>query len=597
MAGLLTSNDKRTKYCGQLDSSDIGKEVCVMGWVQRQRDLGTLIFIDLRDRTGIVQLAFDREKSGNDIFDSAFSLRAESVICAHGSVRSRGEGAVNKNMPTGEVEIFVNELKILSIAQTPPFEIVENSPVRPELRLKYRYLDLRRPDIQKNIIARSKIAKIARDFYAENGFTEIETPNLIKPTPEGARDYIVPSRVHPGSFYALPQSPQLYKQLLMLSGFDRYMQLARCFRDEDLRADRQPEFTQIDLEMSFVTQEDVIEVNERFVQRVFKDFLGVSMELPLPRMTYAEAMRRFGSDKPDIRFGFELVDLTDVVKGSEFKVFSGAVENGGSVRGINVKGGGIFSRKEIDALTETARQYRAKGLAWLKMGEETSSSYSKFLTDEENAAIAQKMELEKGDLILIVADKNKTVFDALGALRIAAAKKLGLLNPNEFKALWITEFPLFEYDEEENRYFAMHHPFTSPMDEDLEYMESNPAKVRAKAYDLVINGTEVGGGSIRIHLPEIQRQMFSAMGFSNEEVDEKFGFLIESFKYGTPPHGGIAFGFDRLVAMLLGLEDIREVIAFPKLQNASEIMTGAPSRTDTKTLNELGICIAPSENS
>jgi len=592
MAELLTSQDKRTKYCGEFTSADVGQKVCVMGWVQRQRDLGTLIFIDLRDRTGIVQLAFDREANSEEVFSQAFSLRSESVLCAHGTVRARGEGAVNKNIPTGEVEIFVEELKVLSLAQTPPFEIVENSQVRPELRLKHRYLDLRRPDLQRNIIARSKIAKIARDFYAENGFIEIETPNLINPTPEGARDYIVPSRVHPGSFYALPQSPQLYKQLLMLSGFDRYMQLARCFRDEDLRADRQPEFTQIDLEMSFVTADDVMELNERFVKRVFKDFLDMDITLPIPRMPYAEAMNRYGSDKPDTRFGFELTDLTETVRNCGFKVFADAVAGGGSVRGINVKGGAAFSRKEIDALIEVAKQYRAKGVAWLKKGTELSSSYAKFLTEEENAAIAQVMGVEEGDLILIVADKNKVVFDSLGALRIAAAKKLGLIRPGDFKILWVTEFPLLEYDEEEGRFCAMHHPFTSPMDEDLQYLDSDPGRVRAKAYDLVINGTEVGGGSIRIHLPDVQAKMFDAIGFTTEEAQAKFGFLLEAFKYGTPPHGGLAFGFDRLVTLLLGLEDIRDVIAFPKVQNASELMTGAPTPADPKALKELCIEVA-----
>ena len=593
MAELLTEKDKRTKYCGEFRVSDIGKKVCVMGWVQRQRDLGTLIFIDLRDRSGIVQLSFDRDKSEEEVFRTAFSLRAESVVCAHGVVSPRGEKAVNKAIPTGEIEIFVEELKVLSTAQTPPFEIVENSQVKPELRLKHRYLDLRRPDLQRNIIARSRIAKIARDFYAENGFIEIETPDLIKPTPEGARDYIVPSRVHPGSFYALPQSPQLYKQLLMLSGFDRYMQLARCFRDEDLRADRQPEFTQIDLEMSFVREDDVMEVNERFISHLFLEFLGIKVPLPLPRMTWKDAMEKYGSDKPDLRFGFELKDLSEEAKGSSFKVFAGALEAGGSVRGINVKGGASLSRKEIDALTETAKQFHAKGVAWLKNGDEISSSYAKFLTDAENAAIAKKMELEKGDLILIVADKNKIVFDALGALRIAAAKKLGLVRKDEYKILWVTEFPLLEYDEEENRWCAMHHPFTSPMDEDLPFLETDPGRVRAKAYDLVINGIEAGGGSIRIHLPDVQSRMFAAIGLSPEEADKKFGFLLEAFKYGTPPHGGLAFGFDRLVSILLGQEDIRDVIAFPKVQNASELMTGAPAPADPKSLEELSISVKP----
>ena len=479
----------------------------------------------------------------------------------------------------------------MSVSQTPPFEIVENSNVKTELRLKHRYLDLRRPDMMRNIMMRSQIAKIVRDYYAENGFVEIETPNLIKPTPEGARDYLVPSRVHPGKFYALPQSPQLYKQILMLSGFDRYIQLARCYRDEDLRADRQPEFTQIDLEMSFVTEDDVIAMNEGFLKRVFKEFLGKDIELPLPRMTYAEAMERFGSDKPDLRFGFELNNLSDVVKDCSFRVFKGAIDDGGSVRGINIKGGAArFSRKEIDSLGEFVKTYRAKGLAWSKNADgEITSSYAKFLTPEENEAIYKAVGFEKGDLLFIVADKDNVVFDALGALRCEVAKRMGLCDPMDFKLLWITEFPLFEYDEEEGRYYSKHHPFTSPMDEDLPLMDTDPSKVRGKAYDIVINGMEAGGGSIRIHSPEIQWKMFDTLGLTKEEAEEKFGFLLEAFKYGTPPHGGLAFGLDRLVTLLLGLDDIRNVIAFPKVQNAMELMTECPNIPEAKALEELKI--------
>jgi len=589
MSQLLTNQDKRTKYCGEFRESDVGTRACVMGWVQKARDLGSLIFIDLRDRTGIVQLAFD-DNTARDVFDLAFTARSEYVLCAKGVVRERS--SVNDTIPTGHVEIAVDELKVLSVSQTPPFEIVENSNVKPELRLKHRYLDLRRPDLQQNIIDRAKIARIAREYYADQGFVEIETPNLIAPTPEGARDYLVPSRVHHGKFYALPQSPQLYKQLLMLSGFDRYIQIARCFRDEDLRADRQPEFTQIDLEMSFVTQDDVIGVTEGFLQKVFKEFKGIDLQLPLQRMTYEEAMNRFGSDKPDLRFGFEIKDLSEVLAGCGFKVFAGAIENKGSVRGINIKGGAKFSRKEIDSLTEFVKTFRAKGLAWYKNnGGEISSSYAKFLTDEENAAVVKTLEIEEGDLGLIVADKNSVVFDSLGALRCEVAKRMGLVNPTEYKLLWITEFPLFEYSEEDGRYYAKHHPFTMPFAEDIEYLESDPGRVRSIAYDIVINGTEAGGGSIRIHTPEIQNKMFRALGFSEEEANEKFGFLLEAFKYGTPPHGGLAFGLDRLVTLLLGLEDIRDVIAFPKVQNASELMTKCPTPADPKALEELAIAV------
>ncbi len=594
MAKLLTNNDKRTCYCAELSEKDIGKNVCVMGWAQRQRDLGALIFIDLRDRSGIVQLAFD-EDTDKEVFEEAFSVRAEFVLCAHGTVRARS--SVNPNIPTGMIEVAVSELKVLSASQTPPFEIVEKSKVNPELRLKHRYLDLRRPDMQNNIIARSKITKIARDYYAENGFMDIETPCLIKPSPEGARDYLVPSRVHAGRFYALPQSPQLYKQLLMVSGFDRYFQIARCFRDEDLRADRQPEFTQLDTEMSFASADDVMAMHEGFIKYLFKEYFGYDLGYDFPKMPYKEAMERYGSDKPDVRFGFELKNLSDILSSCEFKVFAGAIEGGGSVRAINVKGGARFTRKEIDSLTEFVKTYKAKGLAWLKWAEsgEISSSYAKFLSDAENEAIKTAMEAESGDLILIVADKNKVVFDALGNLRCECAKRLGLLKPDDFKFLWVTEFPLLEWSEEDNRFYAMHHPFTSPMDEDMQYIDSDPGRVRAKAYDIVLNGTELGGGSVRIHSEDIQKKMFEILGLTLDEANEKFGYLLEAFKYGVPPHAGLAFGLDRLVTLLLGLEDIRDVIAFPKVQNASELMSGAPGPADPKGLQELSIAVTKTE--
>ena len=596
MAELLTSNDKRTCLCAELSAANVGETVCVMGWAQKQRDLGALIFIDLRDRSGIVQLAFD-DATDREAFDKAFTVRAEFVLCAHGVVRRRGEGAVNKNIPTGEIEIAVTELKILSASQTPPFEIVENSPVKAELRLQHRYLDLRRPDMAYNIMARSRITKLARDYYANNGFIDIETPCLIAPTPEGARDYLVPSRVHHGKFYALPQSPQLYKQLLMVSGFDRYFQIARCFRDEDLRADRQPEFTQIDTEMSFVNEDDVMRMHEGFLKFMFKEFYGIDLGGDFIRMPYAEAMDRFGSDKPDIRFGFELKNLSDILAGTEFKVFAGAIAGGGSVRAINVEGGATMSRKEIDALVEFVKTYKAKGLAWLKWAAngDISSSYAKFLTEAENEAIKARMEAKPGDLILIVADKNSVVFDALGALRCHCAKKMGLCDPKDFKFLWVTEFPLLEYSEEDGRFYAKHHPFTMPMEEDLQYIDSDPGRVRAKAYDIVLNGTELGGGSIRIHSGEIQSKMFEVLGFTPEDAQEKFGFLLEAFKYGVPPHGGLAFGLDRLVALSIGLEDIRDVIAFPKVQNASELMTKCPSPADPKALEELAIAVVDEE--
>ena len=587
--------DKRTNYCGTLTSADIGREVSLTGWCQRQRDLGSLIFIDLRDRTGIVQLAFD-DGTDREIFDKAFGVRAEYVLAAKGTVRSRGEAAINRNIPTGEIEVFVTSFKILSSAETPPFAIVENSDVRPELRLKHRYLDLRRPDLQRNIIARSEIVRIARNYFAEQGFIDIETPCLIKPTPEGARDYLVPSRVHPGKFYALPQSPQLYKQLLMYSGFDRYFQIARCFRDEDLRADRQPEFTQIDEEMSFADEEEIMTVNEGFLKTLFEQFMKKDLPTPFPRMTWKEAMNRFGSDKPDTRFGLELCDLSDLVKDSEFSVFRGAVEAGGSVRGINVPGGAKMTRKEIDSLTDFVKTYGAKGLAWYKNTlPQPTSSFAKFLTEEETKNILGRIGAGDGDLVLIVAAKNKVVFDSLGALRCEVAKRLGLIDRSKFNFLWVTEFPLLEYSEEDGRFYAMHHPFTMPMEEDLPLLDTDPGAVRARAYDCVLNGTELGGGSIRIHTTDMQTRMFEALGIGPEEAEEKFGFLLEAFRYGVPPHGGLAFGLDRVVCLLLGLEDIRDVIAFPKVQNASELLSKCPAPADPKALEELGIAVVKTE--
>jgi aspartyl-tRNA synthetase len=585
-------SDSRTRWCGSFTAADVGENVTVCGWVQRQRDLGSLIFIDLRDRTGIVQLAFD-DATDRAVFDDAFAVRTEYVLSAKGVVRRRGEAAVNKNLPTGEVEIAVTSMKVLSAAQTPPFEIVENSNVRPELRLLHRYLDLRRPDLQRRLIARSEIAAETRAYFRENGFVDIETPCLIKPSPEGARDYLVPSRVHPGNFYALPQSPQLYKQLLMYSGFDRYIQLARCFRDEDLRADRQPEFTQIDMEISFADEETIMAINEGYIRYIYEKCLGEKIETPFPRMKYAEAMERYGSDKPDIRFGFELTNLTDIAASCGFKVFSGAVAEGGAVRGICVKGGAKFSRKEIDAITETAKQYRAKGVAWYKSAAgEVSSSYAKFLTQEENEAILTRLGFEDGDLALIVADaKAQVTYDALGALRIDCARRLGLLDPKDRKFLWVTEFPMFEYSEEEDRYVAKHHPFTMPMEEDLDRLESDPGSVRARAYDIVLNGTELGGGSVRIHTTDLQQRVFRALKISPETAEEKFGYLLEAFKYGVPPHCGLAFGLDRFVALAIGVDDIRDVIAFPKVQNASELMSKAPGPADPGALAELHLAI------
>ena len=593
-------NFRRTNYCGDLRLGDTGKTVSLCGWVQRQRDLGGLIFVDLRDRTGLVQLSFD-DGTDQAVFEKASSLRSEYVIAATGTVRER-ESKTDK-IATGAIEVYVTELRLLAKAETPPFEIVEHSKANDMLRLKYRYLDLRRPDMQKMIATRHKVTKIARDYFDEQGFYEIETPMLTKSTPEGARDYLVPSRVHPGKFYALPQSPQQYKQLLMLSGCDRYMQIARCFRDEDLRADRQPEFTQIDLEMSFVNEDDVMDIQEGFLKRVFKEVLDVDVQTPFLRLPWREAMDRFGSDKPDMRFGFELKDISDIVKDCSFQVFSAPVAAGGSVRLINVEGGGEhFPRKKIDKLAEFVKTYKAKGLAWTRLhGGEVTSSYQKFLTEEENRAILERAGAKDGDLVLIVGDaKDEVVFAALGALRCECAKQLGILDPMDFKFLWVTEFPMFEYSEEEGRYVAMHHPFTAPMDEDFDKLETDKKNCRAKAYDIVLNGTELGGGSIRISVPETQEAMFRALGFSDEDAMERFGHLINAFKFGAPPHGGLAYGLDRLVMLMAGADSIRDVIAFPKVQNASEPMTQCPDFVDDKQLEELSINVtrkeAPEEN-
>ena len=587
---------RRTHYCGEITEKEIGSKVTVCGWVQRQRDLGGLIFIDLRDRTGLVQLQFD-ESVNKEAFDIAFGVRSEFVLEVSGSVAKRG-GAVNQNLKTGALEIIADTVKIWSKAKTPPFEIVENSNVNEELRLKYRYLDLRRPDLQGNILMRHRITKITRDYFDENGFIEIETPILMKSTPEGARDYLVPSRIHPGSFYALPQSPQIYKQLSMVAGFDRYMQIARCFRDEDLRADRQPEFTQIDLEMSFVDMEDVLSIGEGYMARLFKEALGAEISLPLPRLTYKEAMERFGSDKPDIRFGMELFDISDIAKDCGFSVFSGAVEAGGSVRGINAKGGAAkLSRKEIDKLTEHAKGIGAKGLAFIRWtAEGITCPFSKFLSEEEMKAILERAGAEEGDAILFVADgKNSIVFGTLGALRTIVADKLEI-EKKGYALLWITEFPFFDWDEDNHCWVAMHHPFTSPLDECLPYLEEDKSKVRAKAYDLVLNGVELASGSIRITNPELQARMFKMLGLSPEEAHQKFGFLTDAFQYGAPPHGGMGIGLDRLVMQMLGLKNLRDVVPFPKVQNASELMSECPSQVSKEQLEELGIAIvAPKE--
>ena len=580
----------RTCRCAELSIENVGNEVTIMGWVQKQRNKGGLIFVDVRDRSGLLQVIFEESDCGSEVFAKAEKLRSEFVVAITGKVCKR-EGGVNKNLKTGEIEVRATDMRVLSEADTPPFPIEEDSKTKEELRLKYRYLDLRRPDLQRNLILRSQVSTLTRQFLAEEGFLEIETPILNKSTPEGARDYLVPSRVHPGNFYALPQSPQIFKQLLMCSGYDRYFQIARCFRDEDLRADRQPEFTQIDMELSFVDVDDVIEVNERLLQKIFKETIGVEVSLPIQRMTWQEAMDRFGSDKPDIRFGMELVNVTEVVKDCDFVVFKGAVENGGTVRGINAKGQGAMPRKKIDALVEFAKGYGAKGLAYIAIGADGTikSSFAKFMKEEEMQALVKAMDGENGDLLLFAADKNKVVWDVLGALRLELANQMELLDKNEYKFLWVTEFPLLEWSEEEERYTAMHHPFTMPMEEDLELLDSDPGRVRAKAYDIVLNGTEIGGGSVRIHMDDVQEKMFEALGFTKEQAYSQFGFLLNAFKYGVPPHAGLAYGLDRLVMLMAKKDSIRDVIAFPKIKDASCLMSEAPNVVDEKQLKELGI--------
>ena len=580
----------RSHRCTEVSNQNIGETVTVMGWVQKRRNLGSLIFIDLRDRSGILQLVFNEESVGKEGYEKAERLRSEYVIAVTGKVEKRS-AAVNESLKTGDIEVIATDIRILSEAETPPFQIEENSQTKDEVRLKYRYLDLRRPDIQKNLMLRSKVAYLMRDFMAKEGFLEIETPMLCKSTPEGARDYLVPSRVHPGHFYALPQSPQLYKQLLMCSGYDRYFQIARCFRDEDLRADRQPEFTQADMELAFVDVEDVLDVNERLLKYIFKEAIGVDVTLPLPRMPWQEAMDRFGSDKPDTRFGMELCDVSKVVEGCGFSVFTGALENGGSVRGINAKGQAGMPRKKIDKLVEFAKGYGAKGLAYLAVHEDGTykSSFAKFMTEDELKALVSAMQGEPGDLLLFAADKNKIVWNVLGALRLELAKELDLLDPNQYNFLWVTEFPLLEWSDEENRFMAMHHPFTMPMEEDWDKIDSDPGSVRAKAYDIVLNGTELGGGSVRIHQDDIQEKMFEVLGFTKERAHEQFGFLLDAFKYGVPPHAGLAYGLDRLVMHMVHADSIRDVIAFPKVKDASCLMTQAPGIVDKKQLEELGL--------
>ena len=583
----------RSNTCGELRLSDAGKDVTLAGWVQRVRKMGGMTFVDLRDRYGITQIVFNDEHD-SALNEAANHIGREFVVQVKGTVAERT--SKNPHMPTGDIEILANELRVLNPSEVPPFTIEDDTDGGDDLRMRYRYLDLRRGCVRRNLELRHRMTMEVRRYLDSKGFLEIETPMLVGSTPEGARDFVVPSRMNPGQFYALPQSPQTLKQLLMVSGMDRYFQIVKCFRDEDLRADRQPEFTQIDCEMSYVEQEDVISLFEGMAKHLFKELRGVEIKDAFPRMTWADAMKYYGSDKPDLRFGFEIKDLSSVLANCGFKVFAGAIENKGSVRGINIKGGAKFSRKEIDSLTEFVKTFKAKGLAWYKNNAgEISSSYAKFLTDDENAAIVKQLEIEDGDLALIVADKNSVVFDSLGALRCEVAKRMGLVDPNEYKILWITEFPLFEYSEEDGRYYAKHHPFTMPMAEDIQYLETEPERVRSIAYDIVINGTEAGGGSIRIHTPEIQNKMFHALGFTDEEANDKFGFLLEAFKYGTPPHGGLAFGLDRLVTLLLGLEDIRDVIAFPKVQNASELMTKCPTPADPKALEELGIAVTDYE--
>ena len=580
----------RTHRCTEVTRADVGKTVTVMGWVQKRRNLGSMIFVDLRDRSGLLQLVFDEETIGAEGFEKAGTLRSEYVIAAVGVVEVRG-GAFNTALATGEIEVRVQQLRILSESQVPPFPVEENSQTREELRLKHRYLDLRRPDLQRNLMIRSHVMQEVRKFMTQEGFLEIETPILTKSTPEGARDYLVPSRIHPGTFYALPQSPQLFKQLLMCSGYDRYFQIAKCFRDEDLRADRQPEFTQIDMELSFVDIEDVIAVNERLLAHLWKEILGIDIQLPIRRMTWQEAMRRFGSDKPDLRFGMELHDVTDVVKNCGFGVFSGAAASGGAVRGINAKGQAGMPRKRIDALTEFARGYGLKGLAYLAIQEDGSykSSFAKFMTPEELSALCAAMEGEPGDLLLFAADKSKLVYDVLGALRLELAHEMDLIPKDQFCFVWITEFPLLEWSDEENRFMAMHHPFTMPMEEDWDKIDSGPGSVRAKAYDIVLNGQEMGGGSVRIHQDDIQEKMFEVLGFTKERAHEQFGFLLDAFTYGVPPHAGLAYGLDRMIMLMTGTENIRDVIAFPKVKDASCLLTGAPDVVDAKQLRELGI--------
>lgn len=586
----------RTHRCTEVSNQNIGETVTVMGWVQKRRNLGSLIFIDLRDRSGLLQVVFDEPQVGSEGFEKAGNLRSEFVVAVTGVVQKRS-AAVNENLKTGDIEVIANDIRILSEAETPPFPIEENCQTKEELRLKYRYLDLRRPDLQRNIMMKSKVSMLLRNFMEKEGFLEIETPILMKSTPEGARDYLVPSRVHPGSFYALPQSPQLYKQLLMCSGYDRYFQIARCFRDEDLRADRQPEFTQADMELSFVDVDDVIDVNERLLAYVFKEAIGVDVPLPIPRMTWQEAMDRFGSDKPDTRFGMELVDVSETVAGCGFGVFTGALENGGSVRGINAKGQGAMPRKKIDKLVSFAKDYGAKGLAYLAVNEDGTykSSFAKFMTEEELAALVEKMGGEPGDLLLFAADKNKVVWDVLGALRLELARQLELLDKNRYNFLWVTEFPLLEWSDEENRFMAMHHPFTMPMEEDWDKIDSDPGAVRAKAYDIVLNGTELGGGSVRIHQDDIQEKMLEVLGFTKEQAHEQFGFLLDAFKYGVPPHAGLAYGLDRMVMLMMQCDSIRDVIAFPKVKDASCLMSHAPSPVDEKQLEELGIEVSEQE--
>lgn len=591
MAGL-----KRSHRCTEVTTANIGQEVTVMGWVQKSRNKGGIIFVDLRDRSGILQLIFEESDCGEESFAKAEKLRSEFVIAVTGNVEARS-GGVNENLATGAIEVRAKSLRILSESETPPFPIEENSKTKEELRLKYRYLDLRRPDLQRNLAVRSRVATLTRAFLAEEGFLEIETPTLVKSTPEGARDYLVPSRVHPGSFYALPQSPQLFKQLLMCSGYDRYFQLARCYRDEDLRADRQPEFTQIDMELSFVDIDDVIDVNERLLKRLFQDVCHVDVQLPIQRMTWREAMDRFGSDKPDLRFGMELKNVSDVVKNCEFVVFKGALEQGGSVRGINVQGQGSMPRKKIDALVEYAKGFGAKGLAYLAVNEDGTfkSSFAKFMKEEELTALVSAMDGQPGDLLLFAADRDKVVFDVLGNLRLEMARQLDLLKKDEFRFLWVTDFPLLEYSEEQERFVAMHHPFTMPMEEDLPLLDTDPGAVRAKAYDIVLNGTEIGGGSVRIHQADIQSKMFEVLGFTAEQAQEQFGFLLNAFKYGVPPHAGLAYGLDRVVMLMVGADSIRDVIAFPKVKDASCLMTEAPDTVDAKQLEELGIEISETE--